>query len=261
MRHLYEAAGGSVAGRSHVLAGRANQDAYAWTEEGPALCAAVCDGCSAAAGSGAGALLGARLVAGAVAARMARGGDPSAPRFWEEANAEILGRLRTVAETVGGREWLLFTVVGAAVGPARACLFAAGDGLVAWNGGVTVLGPYPGNEPPYLAYALEGGPVRLEILRSGPVEELESLLVGSDGVSDLACAADRAMPGGSGPVGPLEQFWREDRYFRNPDALRRRLALANREIVRLDRASGTLVREGGLLPDDTTLVVVRRRRP
>jgi hypothetical protein len=57
----------------------------------------------------------------------------------------------------------------------------------------------------------------------------------------------------------LSQFWEEDRYFRNPDALRRRLALINSEYTHLDREAGVLIREPGLLPDDTTLVAIRRR--
>jgi hypothetical protein len=60
-------------------------------------------------------------------------------------------------------------------------------------------------------------------------------------------------------VGPLSQFWTDDRYFANPDALRRRLTLINRESVRADFESRRLVRTPGLLPDDTTVVVLRRR--
>jgi hypothetical protein len=60
------------------------------------------------------------------------------------------------------------------------------------------------------------------------------------------------------PFGPLSQFWDEDHYYENPDAVRRRLVLANRPLVRGEqRASGR--RASGLLPDDTTIAVVRRR--
>ncbi|MDO8622315.1 MAG: protein phosphatase 2C domain-containing protein, partial [bacterium] len=54
----------------------------------------------------------------------------------------------------------------------------------------------------------------------------------------------------------IDQFWTDDRYFRNPDMVRRRLTLVNREAVRAE--NGMLARTPGLLPDDTTLVVIRR---
>ena len=59
---LFEIAGGSVAGRSHVLAGKGNQDAYHWSVEERSLVAVVCDGCGSGAESEVGAALGARLL-------------------------------------------------------------------------------------------------------------------------------------------------------------------------------------------------------
>jgi hypothetical protein len=137
----------------------------------------------------------------------------------------------------------LFTVVGLALSGERGCVFAAGDGIAAVDAAVVKLGPFPGNEPPYLAYGL--------ISREAPgfsvvraFSGARSALVGTDGAFDLA---------------DLHSFWEEERYFQNPDAVRRRLALVNREVVRPLWDERRIERSPGLLDDDTTLVVVRRR--
>jgi hypothetical protein len=86
---------------------------------------------------------------------------------------------------------------------------------------------------------------------------VESILIGTDGVSDLIKAANCNLPGKSELVGEIGQFWEDDRYFKNPDAIRRQLALINREVTKPDWPEHQLTKEVGLLPDDTTLVVMR----
>jgi len=176
-----------------------------------------------------------------------------------------LRRLATLASQLGPdsaaacEQLLLFTVVGAAVAQDESFTFSLGDGLWALNGAEHRLGPFPGNAPPYLAYGLldPTGP-RFEIGGRLPTSELESALVATDGLVDLADAGDRNLPGRAEKVGPLSQFWREDRFFKNPDSLRRRLAVAARDAVRLEAVPA---RDPGLLPDDTTVAVIRRRAP
>ena len=240
--HGFQVAGGSVTGRAHAVLGRGNQDAFAWTDDGGALVAVVCDGCSSGRHSEVGAHLGARLVAAAVARALAAGADVGRDDLWEAVRGAVLGALRGLAGAMGGdlrrtvEEFFLFTVVGAVVGSGRTALFSVGDGLFVVNGAATRLGPFPGNEPPYLAYGLLGaeGP-RFVVREVGPAEALESLLVGTDGAADLA---DRL---------PLTGFWADDRCFGNPDVVRRRLTVLSRP--------GAV---GPGLADDATLVVVRR---
>ncbi len=78
------------------------------------------------------------------------------------------------------------------------------------------------------------------------MEEARSLLLATDGVIDLEERAGGAVRGEEERVGPLDPFWTDDRFFRNPDMVRRRLAVVSRGA------------RGGL-PDDTTVVVLRRR--
>jgi hypothetical protein len=268
----FEIAGGTVAGTDHLAAGRPNQDAYAFRAEGGCLAAVVCDGCGSGARSEVGAALGARLVTEQVLGALRRGGDVASPDTWEAVRRGVLAPLRELARGMGGRlaevvsTYLLFTVVGLAATGEAACAFSLGDGLIALGDELVQLGPFPGNEPPYLAYGLldrpPGGEApRFTVHRTVPASAIQTALLATDGALDLLASSSRALPGGGGEVGPLSRFWEDDRMFRNPDAVRRRLALINRSVTRPVWKEERLVRESGLLRDDTTLVVVRKARP
>lgn len=258
----FDVAAASVLGREHARAGRNNQDALCVRGSEHGLVAVVADGCGSQPCSELGAQLGARRLAQAALVRLAEGERVDEDSFLPGLREDVLCLLGELRGELG-RDTLgdfLFTVVGAVVTPARTLIFSAGDGVWALNGEVHPLGPFPGNAPPYLAYALlRGEDVTLAPQALVPTEDVHALLLGTDGAADLARLASARMPEKEEPVGPLSQFWTEDRYFANPDALRRKLALLNRESVRADFAAHRLVRTPGLLPDDTTLVVLRRR--
>ncbi|MBI4434255.1 protein phosphatase 2C domain-containing protein [Candidatus Uhrbacteria bacterium] len=289
MRHSFEIAGGSVAGRDHVAAGRNNQDAFAWHQDERCTIAVVCDGCSEGPHSEVGANLIARgmvhAIRDAIAHPVVSGGEHGEPDItlalpddlesvlekargdaravlYDLAMSGIAGSLDAVPRFV--RDHLLATTVGCIIARWGTAVFSVGDGVYAVNGVVTPIGPFPGNEPPYLAYDLlpqstlrRSMALQFQVHTIMPTESASSVLLGTDGVGDFIAAADRNMPGKDELVGPLSQFWTDDRYFRNPDMVRRRLTLVNREAVRVE--NGMLARTPGLLPDDTTVVVVRRR--
>ena len=266
---LFDVAAGSVTGRDHVLAGRNNQDAYYWVCLPHAVIAVVCDGCGSGKHSEVGAQMGARLIVAA----MTRAVQAPAPAFWQRVRQDVLEQLHHLAEQMGGsftstvQDYLLFTVVGALVTPWRAFCFSLGDGVMVVNGDHIPLGPFPDNAPPYLAYALfdaqNGRPSafsqEFQMQRILPTAAVQSIVLGTDGLQTFLQAATRPVPGKQVAVGPLQQFWQEERYFKNPDAVRRTLALVNREVIQPNWEAQHLDRQGGLLPDDTTLVVIRRR--
>ena len=287
--HSFEVSSGSITGRDHlgrgeVLVGRNNQDALYYEHTSSALIAVVADGCGSAPYSEVGARLGARLLVRGLSSALAESGAAgsgkegeglASPAFWEELRQRMLKKLRLLALQLSGtpeqfetalRDYFLFSLLGAVLTPLQGCVFAIGDGVYALNGVVHQLGPFADNTPPYLAYGLlqtrfSAIPelLRFQIPAVFPADELQTLLIGTDGALDLINAKDKTVPGSAEQAGPISQFWEKDIFFRNPDALRRWLALLNREVRRLDGSPAVLNRQSGLLRDDTTLVVMRRR--
>ena len=92
-----------------------------------------------------------------------------------------------------------------------------------------------------------------------PTSSLDSFLIGTDGAIDLLGLEEVCLPGKTECVGSISQFWENDRYFKNRDNLRRRLSLINRDIKRFDKCERRLIQTKGLLRDDTTVIVGRRR--
>lgn len=241
------------------------------TEPG-CIAAVVCDGCGSSPRAEAGAIIGAQLVADSLVARApelvarnaVRPDPPAVVRHLAGVRDDVLARLRVLALSMGSdlestvHASFLFTVVAAWITPAGLVVFSLGDGTVVINGAVTHLGPFAGNRPPYLGYGLIGEADSFRIHAREPLDRVESVLLGSDGISDLEAAEEMLVPGSEQPLGPLCQLWRDNRFFDNADGLRRFLALANRTVSRPDWEQRRLRRFTGLLRDDTTLVVLRR---
>ncbi|MBD2075714.1 protein phosphatase 2C domain-containing protein [Phormidium sp. FACHB-592] len=269
MKNEFELVGGSVIGREHLRVGKNNQDAYSWNVSEAGAIAVVCDGCGSGMHSEVGANLGARMIVETLHRSLKGGMCLEHEEFWQTIQQKLLNQLQQVAEHLGGdqaqtvRDYLLFTSAGAVITPAITSIFTLGDGVIAVNDQVMQLGPFANNAPPYLAYGLLEGNVSeslpLKALQVLPTKQVQSMLLGSDGVSDLMEVAAHALPGRSDVVGDIAQFWQDERYFRNPDQVRRRLALINREVTMLNPQSQQCSRQPGLLPDDTTLIVIRRK--
>jgi len=281
MHSGYQLAGGSVTGAQHIRLNRNNQDELAWWTDGSYVLGVVADGCSAGARSEVGSRIGARAVMKHIRSRLHLSGPGRevCPRvrlrsLLRQADRALLSDLELAADLLGGDrrqtviDYLLFTLVGFVVTPQITCVFSVGDGVYGLNGAKTRLEPWRENEPAYPAYRLPGfGDIGidrrdacLQVRACVPTGEFSSLFVGTDGVSDLMEAEHSCEPGSQRPVGPLSQFWQEDRFFANQFALPRKLANINRNVVKRTRTrSGwTLVRQNGLLPDDTTLLVCRQ---
>lgn len=244
----FEIAAGTVIGREHRRAGRNNQDSYHVTETTGSIGFAVCDGCGSAPHSEVGAQLGALMAARHIG--------------YCSSAADVgfaLGScfLYPCPEYLGHPDFLLFTCLAGRITEQSCDFYACGDGVVIVNGQETWLGPFEGNSPPYPAYPLlrsrgfrvdEQATSEFVEIASLQPEELDSFLIGTDGVYDLA------------QVGPLSRFWEDDRFFTNPQALSRHLACLNKDRRDLDWEARRITQQPGLLADDTTLIVGRRIR-
>jgi hypothetical protein len=184
-----------------------------------------------------------------------------AERVLEQVRREILAALRKLARGMSDdpveaiSECLLFTVVGCAITDEHAAFFSLGDGIIIINGRATTIGPYPENAPPYLAYALLPdcrGQVDLRFRLHAHIstEELDTFLIGSDGVNYLI---DASCPGG------IEAFWTDPLHYENLYAISNKLRLLNTERTEIDWQEHRKSVQRGVLPDDTTLVVGRKQ--
>lgn len=276
----FEIADGSVIGRAHVgrgkiLKGGNNQDAFAWYEDDKAIVAVVCDGCGSGHFSEFGARLGA--VSFIAAAQQFLTIDISIADLLDLAFVRVISTLKnavhsflpnsftaTTAEVANiVHHQLLFTMVGVVIRADTTCVFSIGDGVYFANGEKHIIEPHEGNMPPYIAYNI----VPPEHMMSEHYDHfiqqyyadtagIDSILIGTDGVVDLIQAEEQTIPGKKELVEPISQFWEDDRYFQNPVAIDRRLHCINRESHRV--IDGLLEYESGLLPDDTTFIVIRR---
>lgn len=279
MKELFEISGGSIIGRDHRLAGKSNQDAYLWLTDDEVIVALICDGCSSGKHSEVGAKIGASLLAKEIIEQwrrnlMSKTGSPKAwSGFLEQVRQNVLSQIRILAKAMAGDfvdvifDWFLFSALGFVVTPEETVLFSAGDGVFAVNGKLSKIGPFPSNAPPYLCYELvkfslaefDFKMLRFQVNIFCPTKDISSLFIGSDGLADLLDIAEKQMPGKKELVGPVSQFWEEDRYFKNPDMIRRKLAMTNNEFIRPKWEEQELEKKGGLLKDDTTLIVFRTR--
>lgn len=257
----FDLAGGSVPGRDHRMAGRNNQDAFHYVSGPDRVAAVVCDGC----GSGAKSEIGAEIGALALATELAADGDLRRSLVNVlETLALLLCNLQGNSRQLIG-EYFLFTIVGAVIDAQTATFFSIGDGMVIVNGERIRLGPFPDNAPPYLGYELpllsSDFPLlkHLVIRRVLATEQLTSFLLATDGIDDLIGAEGRTLAGRGGVVEPVESFWTDGIYFRNPDAIRRRLTVIGREHVSAAQDGKSVLRTPGVLRDDTTLIVGRRK--
>ncbi|MDJ0616230.1 MAG: protein phosphatase 2C domain-containing protein [Calothrix sp. MO_192.B10] len=272
MQDKFELAGGSTIGREHLRLGKNNQDAYHWVSVESTTIAVVCDGCGSGTHSEVGAKIGGRLVVEAILRNLPQ--DGLSMDFWRRVHQDLLDSLGMIAASLGGelvpvvKEYLLFTIVGAVITSQETALFAIGDGVFALNGEVITIPPFPNNAPPYLGYGLITDAVldmkavdcQFRVHRQVPTSEVQSILIGTDGVEDLIGVADKCLPGKSDRVGEIAQYWEDNIYFRNPYGLNRRLALISHNSIKPDWEARRLIKQNGLLADDTTLVVIRRQQ-
>jgi len=265
MKHeLFKVAGASVRGSEHTRLGRNNQDAFAYSVDPAVALGVVCDGCGSAAASEVGAQICARIVVDLLRGQLHEGQDPGEGLFLDHLAAGVCGRLRQFLVCLGKpgihqvHELLLTTILGFVATPTTCLVFAAGDGIAAINGEVMSLGPFPGNAPPYLAYALGGQDVGFQALFCRPTSEVSSLLIASDGADAFISRPDALLPGTQRRLGNLQRLSESPRFVDHPDALRRHLFCAARERTRFDPVTRASQRNPALLHDDTTIVVGQR---
>src|SRR3989344_3219340 len=269
MNDLFQVTGCSIVGSDHRFTwDRNRQDACGFGVGKSVAIGVVCDGCGEAENSEIGAQMGARILLHAVHhhSRMIRDFSPEiVEEFLELVRGTLLRKIRLIVSTMGGKDvevlaqYFLFTALGFVVTKNGALVFGCGDGVYAINGETTILTSLK-NHPAYIAYGINPQVFRwpeepkFTAYHVVSCEEVENIIIGSDGLARFVAAELATVRETGEGVGPLSQFATQDRYFQNPDMIRRKLETIG---------DGTLVFPDGRtrrewLNDDTTMVSVRR---
>lgn len=271
MEHPFETASGTVIGHRHAADGVNNQDAYHVERTPEALIAVVCDGCTSGHGGSShndvGAQLGARITTSAIIDSMRWHGRLD----WVDIRNRVVDDLRraatllrvTESDNVVVADYLLFTTIALVFTNEVAEVAALGDGVVYINGNRLPMRPVVGGAPAYVAYNLTSKTMtpeqlRYDVIVTMPTTELSTFLIGSDGCDDFIASGAKCVPGQSNVLGPIDRFWTDDAYFKNSDAVRRKLVMTNGGVWR-NKIDGGVWHQQGYLSDDTTLVVGRRK--
>jgi len=248
---------------------------YSWHDE-TFLMGVVADGCGSQKHSEVGAKLGASLTISALHNAISwESGLLASNPPWRYVSAQVLNGIANIQQMTNVKgdptsysksilEYSLFTLIGYLITKETTYIFGLGDGVYSINGVTCELGPFEGNAPPYLAYSLfsdpdKPNPYQIKVHETIATPELDALLIGSDGVADFISAEGQCFPGKQSVVEPVSQLWEKDIYYKNSDAVRRYLSRMNKEALIPDWDKREMQRFPGLLPDDTTLVSVRRK--
>jgi len=268
MKNRFRIAGGSIIGSDHSKPGKPgainNQDSFFWKQNDDFLVAIVADGCSSGKHSEVGAKIGAGILCQLLYKEIENDEDFTSADFWHKARKHLMNHFSGLAQGMGisiseiVKNYLLFTIVGVIMTDELTIIFSFGDGVFSIDGELTEIGPFQRNAPPYIAYHLTGSSVfdsnpdlaDFMIHKRVPTNEITNLVIGTDGVVDLVAIEDESIPGKFEKIGSINQFF-DEKFFKNPDMIRRRLAVINKEVV----VDGRL--RAGHLKDDTTLVVIQ----
>ena len=277
--HNFEIAGASVTGTTHLKRNMNNQDHFLWIQTSHYLIAIVSDGCGSTKYSEVGSKLLSNITANYLAKYLDRSRGVEGEKlfrseqWWRELRQDVLTRIRMISQEMGENWWeilkdhFLATLLGVVIREDSSCIFSCGDGIFALNGDIQQIGPFEGNKPPYLVYGLTGSEITnqnsslLDFQQQliFPTAELQTLMLGTDGVEDLVKLSDQPFPAKEKLIGNIDQFWSEDIYFTNPNWMKNVLTTINTEKKRVNWEQRDIVKYPGLLPDDTTLITLRKK--
>jgi serine/threonine protein phosphatase PrpC len=295
----FETATGSVIGRNHREKGLNNQDFSGFYTNDELVVGIVSDGCGSSSCSEIGAYLGCNILMDQIVNKYGRmilsseiETHDRAEYLFKEIQCGVLRKLSNILETLPFsrlsekiNEAFLFTLVGFVITPDVTITFSIGDGFIFLNETcLKIENPISDddqflNAPPYISYGLlktsvYPKSVDFTIHHHLPTENVNSLLVATDGLDDFIKNENSCIPGQKKLVGPVSQFWTDDQYFKLKTGIQRHLIVVNRDRYRAELMSQStqlganvhtkhdarLVKELGLLTDDTTLISVRRKQ-
>lgn len=263
----FDIAIGTTAGRRHRTGVNlaSNQDAVRYTASGELIVGVLADGC----GSQPYSEFGSRLMVELLTKLIRR--HHAAGRAFDDAGfamiyTALVQRLKTAASVLldgstveALNAHLMATAGGVIITSETTTFFGAGDFVFLVNGVGHLWEPEEGNKPlyPALALAFPGDARFFFRTLSLPTAEVTNFVFATDGGVELmkVCKAeDELVPGTDDRAGPIDKIWSTDEFYTNTEALGAWL----NSLAQNWRMPGP-PHHGGLLEDDTTLVVGRRK--
>jgi len=301
---------GSATGWHHLLTGKSNQDAWMvhQSKHPDALVVIVADGCSAMPHPEVGANLAVDILGRLILRAIAKGdfATDELDEIWtsciqlqEKVIASFNRLVKEIYQPIARKRkqlpraygevverYMFFTVLAAVMTETFTTIISFGVGAFAINGEIKKIHSQIVGEkenPPYLSYHMQGRRYlfppteeyfHFQIQQVVPTRDVNTLLIGTDGLFHLINAAGQPIPGcRKRIIGPLSQVWEDNRFmqkqkgnFGEDTALNiwlRSLAAATAKRVIKPVIGGTLPiapskNYPAVMFDDTTLVVFRR---
>lgn len=265
--------GATVPGHKHIKELRNNQDGYSIMRSDDLIIGVITDGCTTSkkySNNEVGAKLFPSLITKVIADRIADNEESIiTERFWHLVSQDVLTKIGTIADMLPGKksdiikDYLLFTIVGFAVYENKVILFNCGDGVYGVNNNLQIIKPSSTELQPYLAYQLTSLDdtylltyCKIKILKIVELEELQSLIIATDGLVDILSLEHKIIPMTKTPAGQLAQFWNDPKILANPHIAQNKLAAMNKKSFTVHYENREVTHFDELMEDDTTFIVL-----
>lgn len=274
---IYDA--GSVTGTKHMgkypnFIAENNQDAYAIHDTNNYFTGVICDGCGSSKYSDVGARLGSKFVISYITSRLDNDIEIDFEDLANSINDFCISQVHLLRNKsdkfyIGKRniediyddlfDLFLFTIIGVIITKNNSLMFRFGDGVFYLNENFNEY-KYIFNAPPFVLYREINvsnkyhHPLTFQLERFD-TKDIDKLLIGSDGVADLKKAEGKKIPGVNKNVMKLDDLIIN---CPNENRLQNYLTLCNRNSVKYNKEQSKNIIEQGLLPDDTTMIILKR---
>lgn len=272
----FEIAAGSSVGRDHIKFRKNNQDAFCFHQSDEIIVALIADGCGSQPFSEVGSHMGIKLLKDIILNRFCKTSDRNIlvidPKlFLQKCQNELESKIALLGNY--DDNFLIkhysFTIMGLIITKEMTYTFSFGDGIYGINKKISNIGPYPNDMPPYIVYncicpfrtkKIDESLLHFELQAVTETSNIENIFIGTDGIDYLIDAQNQRIPGRENLIGPIDQFWIDDIYFKNPYAIQKKLFSINNSMVKIDWENHLKKNENGPLKDDTTLIVIRKKK-
>lgn len=266
LSETFEVMSGRTAGREHRIAGnlRNCQDAVGTLPTLSRIFGAISDGCGSQPHSEFGSELTVNQLLKLVPARL-RPIRPLDDAWFNELYKALVRHIVATAKANfrnpvdALNTHMMATAGGFIIGEESTTFYGAGDFFIVVNGEVHEWKPEGKNNPlyPVLSLAYKQDPRFTFRTITVPTAELKSFAMGTDGFGGLlqVCGdPDERYPGTNTVVGPIDQIWTNNEFYKDPEACDHWL----NSLAQNWRMPGP-PHHGGLLDDDTTFIAGRRK--